>query len=180
MLASICQSTVLHTLRLWSSAWDAMYFPTGSQVRPFTKPVCPRKHVTISGKKKADELTEFSFCMQSKSHRNVIKPRTVTLLKYSQRGMLSDVIYLGICEHSKWQWCCPHCRRPARHHGETTTHPSHLLTTKKTWVTSLFFYTYSFFCGSLTTSVVPQDSDTPPLFYISQLIAGSKHCTWTN
>lgn len=49
MLASICQSTVLHTLRLWSSAWEAMYFPTGSHVRPLTNPVCPRRHVTISG-----------------------------------------------------------------------------------------------------------------------------------
>lgn len=52
ILASICQSTVLHTLRLWSSAWDAMYLPTGSHVSPFTKPVCPRKQVTISKKKK--------------------------------------------------------------------------------------------------------------------------------
>lgn len=55
MLASICQSTVLHTLRLWSSAWDAMYFPTGSHVSPFTKPVCPRRHVTISGKNRVAE-----------------------------------------------------------------------------------------------------------------------------
>lgn len=51
MLASICQSTVLHTLRLWSSAWEAMYFPTGSHVRPLTKPVCPRRHITISAEK---------------------------------------------------------------------------------------------------------------------------------
>lgn len=48
MFVSSCQSMVLQTFRLWSSAWEAMYFPTGSHVRPFTSPVCPFKVITIS------------------------------------------------------------------------------------------------------------------------------------
>lgn len=63
MLASICQSTVLHTLRLWSSAWEAMYFPTGSHVRPLTNPVCPRRHVTISGNRYTDDERTRTMCL---------------------------------------------------------------------------------------------------------------------
>lgn len=51
MLFSSCQSMVLQTFRLWSSAWDAMYLPTGSHVRPLTSPVCPFKVATISVQK---------------------------------------------------------------------------------------------------------------------------------
>lgn len=59
-------------------------------------------------------------------------------------------------------------------------HIHHICKWYKSLVTSLFFDKYCFFCGHLTASVVPQDSDTPPLFHISQLITGSKHSTWTN
>lgn len=65
MLASICQSTVLHTFRLWSSAWEAMYLPTGSHVRPLTSPVWPRKHVTISVEKKRKKLPIWLTCFLS-------------------------------------------------------------------------------------------------------------------
>lgn len=61
MLASICQSTVLHTFRLWSSAWEAMYLPTGSHVRPLTSPVWPRKHVTISVEKKEERNYQYGW-----------------------------------------------------------------------------------------------------------------------
>lgn len=77
ILASICQSTVLHTLRLWSSAWDAMYFPTGSHVSPFTKPVCPRRHVTISGKDRVDELIRTPFLYEKHLTLEGVEPSTV-------------------------------------------------------------------------------------------------------
>lgn len=52
MLVSNCQSSVLHTFRLRSSAWEAMYLPTGSQVNPFTKPEWPLRVARISVEEK--------------------------------------------------------------------------------------------------------------------------------
>lgn len=58
ILVSSCQSMVLHTFRLRSSAWEAMYFPTGSHVSPFTRPVWPFRAVIISGEGKGKNRLE--------------------------------------------------------------------------------------------------------------------------
>lgn len=41
MTASSCQLDVRQMRRVLSSDWEERYLPTGSQVTPFTSPVCP-------------------------------------------------------------------------------------------------------------------------------------------
>lgn len=55
MLVSSCQSIVRQTFKLRSSAWEAMYFPTGSQVSPLTRPEWPFRVARISTGKEEEK-----------------------------------------------------------------------------------------------------------------------------
>lgn len=190
MLASICQSTVLHTLRLWSSAWEAMYFPTGSHVRPFTNPVCPRRQVTISGetqRRLKDELmrTVFLFYQQVFTAKiSIIEKELITLNSFTEeicsmsptRKFTSIPNDDGIVHTAGGQ---PHImRRPS--------HVHHICKQNRSPVWSLLWRATRsapldlHMSGCLTSSVVPQDSNTSPLLHIGQLTAWSKNCARTD
>lgn len=149
MLASICQSTVLQILRLWSSAWDAMYFPTGSQVSPFTKPVCPRRHVTISRKTSLMNWWGLSFCM--KTERVSQRKSVWCNLPGNLRAFQMTMVLSTLQEANQTSW--------GDHDTSITS-----VNNKKTSVTSLFFYTCSFFVDIL-----------PPVWFLR--IVTHLHCS---